>query len=53
MIIILSETQHVQLFMFKQLLNINQKKPTRFSLYPKSWTSVEGTRFAVIIRHHE
>ena len=32
MIIIVSETWHVQVFMFKQLLNINKRKPTRFSL---------------------
>jgi hypothetical protein len=33
--ITVSETKHVLVFMFKQLLNINKEKPRRFSLYPK------------------
>jgi hypothetical protein len=33
--IILSDTKHVQVFMFKWLLNINQKKPKSVRMYPK------------------
>jgi hypothetical protein len=34
--IIVSETKHVQAFIFKQLLNINKYRLMRFSLYPKA-----------------